>query len=74
MTVLARREGRDTGVWIWLLGMPMLFAMPVLRFDIMPTVIGMAAIDACVTLCLTLREPPGAEVAGIRNPVAAERL
>jgi Glycosyltransferase family 87 len=44
MTVLARREGKDTGVWIWLLAMPLLFAMPILRFDIVPTVIGIAAL------------------------------
>ncbi len=44
MTVLARREGRDTGVWIWLLAMPMLFATLILRFDIVPTVIAVAAL------------------------------
>jgi hypothetical protein len=44
MTRLARREGRDTGVWIWLLAMPMLFTMPILRFDIVPTVIAIAAL------------------------------
>jgi hypothetical protein len=44
MTVLARREKRDTGVWIWLLAMPLLFAFPVLRFDLVPTVIAIAAL------------------------------
>lgn len=44
MTVLARREKRDTGVWIWLLAMPLLFAWPVLRFDLVPTVIAIAAL------------------------------
>jgi hypothetical protein len=44
MTRLARREDRDTGVWIWLLAMPMLYAMPILRFDIVPTVIAIAAL------------------------------
>ena len=41
---LAKREGRDTGVWVWLLAMPVLFTLPVLRFDIVPTVIAMAAL------------------------------
>lgn len=44
MAVLARREGKDTGIWIWLLGMPMLFATLILRFDIVPTVIAIAAL------------------------------
>jgi len=44
MTVLAGREKRDTGVWIWLLAMPLLFAFPVLRFDLVPTVIAIAAL------------------------------
>ncbi|HET9198030.1 MAG TPA: glycosyltransferase family 87 protein [Solirubrobacterales bacterium] len=44
MTVLARREQRDAGVWIWLLAMPLLFAFPVLRFDLVPTVIAIAAL------------------------------
>jgi hypothetical protein len=44
MTRLAREERRDVGVWIWLLAMPMLFSLPVLRFDLVPTVIAMAAL------------------------------
>ncbi|HEX6781957.1 MAG TPA: glycosyltransferase family 87 protein [Solirubrobacterales bacterium] len=44
MTVFARREHRDTGIWIWLLAMPLLFAWPVLRFDLVPTVIAVAAL------------------------------
>ncbi|HKF83405.1 MAG TPA: glycosyltransferase family 87 protein [Solirubrobacterales bacterium] len=44
MTVLAGREKRDTGVWIWLLAMPLLFAFPVLRFDLVPTVIAIGAL------------------------------
>jgi hypothetical protein len=44
MTVLARREQRDAGVWIWLLAMPLLFAWPVLRFDLVPTVIAIGAL------------------------------
>ena len=42
--LLADRERRDTGVWVWLLGMPLLGAMPLLRFDIVPTVIAVAAL------------------------------
>lgn len=44
---LARREGRDAGVWVWLLAMPMLRAVPVLRFDPAATV---AAIGALVVI------------------------
>jgi hypothetical protein len=36
---LARRSGNDTGVWVWLLGMPLLGTFAVLRFDLVPTVI-----------------------------------
>jgi hypothetical protein len=46
MTRLAREEKRDVGVWIWLLAMPFLFSLPVLRFDLAPTVIAMAALLA----------------------------
>ncbi len=42
--LLADRERRDAGVWVWLLGMPLLGAMPLLRFDIVPTVIAVAAL------------------------------
>jgi hypothetical protein len=41
---LGRREGSDAGVWVWLLGMPLLRVLPVLRFDLVPTVIGVAAL------------------------------
>ncbi|HEU4706975.1 MAG TPA: glycosyltransferase family 87 protein [Solirubrobacterales bacterium] len=41
---LARRSGDDTGVWVWLLGMPLLGAFAVLRFDLAPTVIAIAAL------------------------------
>ena len=34
-----RRSGNDTGVWVWLLGMPPLGPFAVLRFDLVPTVI-----------------------------------
>jgi hypothetical protein len=41
---LGRRSGDDTGVWAWLLGMPLLGAFAVLRFDLVPTVIAIAAL------------------------------
>ncbi len=41
---LADRERRDTGVWVWLLGMPVMGATLLLRFDIVPTVIAIAAL------------------------------
>lgn len=41
---LGRRSGNDTGVWVWLLGMPLLGAFAVLRFDLLPTVIAFAAL------------------------------
>lgn len=41
---LGRRSGRDAGVWVWLLGMPLLGAFAVLRFDLVPTVIAIAAL------------------------------
>jgi hypothetical protein len=44
ITRLASRERRDTGVWVWLLGMPVLGSMPLLRFDLVPTVIAIAAL------------------------------
>lgn len=39
---LGRREGRELGVWTWLLVLPMLEVLPLLRFDLVPTVIAMA--------------------------------
>jgi hypothetical protein len=44
MIYLARRTGRSIGVWIWLLTMPLLQATPILRFDLVPTVLVMAAL------------------------------
>lgn len=46
LALLARRGGRDWGVWVWLLAMPLLFTLPVLRFDVVPTVIAIAALVA----------------------------
>lgn len=44
IVLLARREGRDTGVWVWLLAMPLLRAVPVLRFDLAGTTLAIAAL------------------------------
>ncbi|HET7589128.1 MAG TPA: glycosyltransferase 87 family protein [Solirubrobacterales bacterium] len=43
---LSRRAGNDAGVWVWLLGMPLLGTFAVLRFDLVPTVIAIAALLA----------------------------
>jgi hypothetical protein len=44
LALLGRRSGRYTGVWVWLIAMPLLGVDSVLRFDIVPTVIGIAAL------------------------------
>ncbi len=44
LAVLAKRERRDVGVWVWLLATPLLFSLPVLRFDLVPTVLAIAAL------------------------------
>ena len=44
MAYLARRSGRSTGVWVWLLAVPLLQANPLTRFDLAPTVLTMAAL------------------------------
>jgi hypothetical protein len=41
---LGRQTGRYTGVWVWLIGMPLLGVYSVLRFDLVPTVIAIAAL------------------------------
>lgn len=41
---LAGAERRDTGIWVWLLAMPLLSKLSVLRFDLVPTVVAMAAL------------------------------
>ncbi len=41
---LGRRAGNYTGVWVWLLGMPLLGTFAVLRFDLVPAVLGIAAL------------------------------
>jgi hypothetical protein len=44
MALLAKRTGRNVGVWVWLLAMPLLQMLPVLRFDLVPTVLAIAAL------------------------------
>lgn len=44
VTRLAKEGGRDTGVWVWLLGMPVLATLPILRFDLVPAVIAVGAL------------------------------
>ncbi len=44
MILLARRTGRNLGVWVWLLAIPILQANPITRFDLAPTVLAMAAL------------------------------
>jgi len=41
---LARRSGKDAGVWVWLLGIPTLGVIALLRFDLVPTVIAIGAL------------------------------
>ncbi len=44
LALLGRRSGNNTGVWVWLLGLPLLGVFSVLRFDPVPSVIGIAAL------------------------------
>lgn len=46
LALLGRRAGNYTGVWVWLLGLPLLGTFPLLRFDLVPTVIAIAALVA----------------------------
>lgn len=47
LALLGRRSsGNFTGVWVWLLGMPLLGALPLLRFDLVPAVIAIGALVA----------------------------
>lgn len=52
ITRFAKEERRDVGVWIWLLGIPLLATLPswgglpLLRFDLVPTVLAMAGLLA----------------------------
>jgi Glycosyltransferase family 87 len=42
--VLAKRRQRVVGVWIWLLAMPLFGSLAVLRLDLVPTVLAIAAL------------------------------
>jgi SAM-dependent methyltransferase len=44
MALLARRTGRNIGVWVWLLAIPVMQSYPILHFDLVPTVLAMAAL------------------------------
>src|SRR5262249_15605524 len=44
IAAVSRKQGRDTGVWIWLLGVPALRAVPMLRFDMVGTTLAIAAL------------------------------
>jgi len=46
LALLGRRSGNFTGVWVWLLGLPLLGALPLLRFDLVPAVIAIGALVA----------------------------
>ena len=44
MALLARRTGRNVGVWVWLLAIPVMQSYPILHFDLVPTVLAIAAL------------------------------
>src|SRR5664279_3897400 len=44
LALLGRRSGNYAGVWVWLLAMPLIGVYAVLRFDLVPTVIAIAAL------------------------------
>jgi Glycosyltransferase family 87 len=44
MAALAKRTGRNIGIWVWLLAMPLLRELPILRFDLVPTVFAISAL------------------------------
>jgi hypothetical protein len=47
LAMLGRRAGGNwTGVWVWLLAMPLLGALPLLRFDLVPATIAIGALVA----------------------------
>lgn len=46
IAAFAQRKGNYTGVWVWILGIAALYRFPVLRFDLVPTVIAMGALFA----------------------------
>ena len=44
LALLGRRGGSYRGVWVWLLAMPLLGTFSLLRFDLVPTIIAIAAL------------------------------
>lgn len=44
LALLGRRSGNYSGLWVWLLAMPLVGVYAVLRFDLVPTVIAIAAL------------------------------
>ncbi len=44
LALLGRRSGKYAGVWVWLLAMPLVGVYALLRFDLVPTVIAIAAL------------------------------
>jgi len=47
LALLGRRSGGNlTGVWVWLFGIPLLGALPLLRFDLVPAVLAIGALVA----------------------------
>lgn len=44
LAVLGRRSGNYKGLWVWLIGMPLLGTFAVLRFDLFPTAVAIAAL------------------------------
>jgi glycosyl transferase family 87 len=44
LALLGRRTGNYTGAWVWLLALPLLGALPLLRFDLVPATLGIAAL------------------------------
>lgn len=47
LALLGRRSGGNfTGVWVWLLGLPLLGVLPLLRFDLVPATIAIGALVA----------------------------
>jgi Glycosyltransferase family 87 len=44
LALVTKRTGRNVGVWVWLLAIPLLQANPITRFDLAPTVLVMASL------------------------------
>lgn len=44
IVALGRREEKEAGIWVWLLGLPMLRTLPILRFDVAATALVIGAL------------------------------